>query len=432
MKALALLTVLCGPAYAQDQCHPVVHHAPFLKADFSLYFAQEYTGSDLVREEIVRNKITIPTSLVGLIDADTENHGYSTMNLISSQTLTAPMPLLSPTLLSKFEHAYYTEGKDLPKGQNRIGSMIWDHYADKCGKEKSCPSFMNKSMYISNPDWFKVLAKLTKQNTIVIAASGNWFEDPAAKVARLAALQNGETIPAVHVVPPLSQQAARKYDYLLVGSTSTTGTPSDFSNGGENVFITAPSANVAILTGGFLSRNATVVKYEKFGGTSGAAPLVTAAMVIFEAVSGHHPTMAETKTLLKKSAIKLEHSTDPENRHGVGNLNTLKIFEVAKRIKLECDGRPACASTMIDQDSTYLFAVNPQELQMGQRAFPTCFKSSAPEVSCEDKTQALKILRKLSLLNPEDKTVLSGLSCVYESLGYKKNAKYYQNVSKYN
>ncbi len=436
-KALAILSVFSLCALAQEKCDVVVHHGPFMKNTYSLYFAQEYTGADLVREELLQKKIEIPTSLIGTIDSDVENHAFISMNLMSSQTPSAPLPLLNPTLQSKFEHAYFTEGKDIPpvdgKPQNRIGAMIWTHYGTRCTKERNCPSFMNMSMVIKSPDWLKSIEILTKQKTIVVAASGNWNEDPQAKLAR----EIDPTLKPVHVVPPLSDAASVKYNYLLVGSTSPSGNVSDFSNGSENVVLTAPASNGdrvgAILSSGFLSRNSTKVEYNKFGGTSAAAPQVTAALVLFEAISGYHPTLAEAKTLLRKSAIKLKFSSSPEKRHGAGNLNTLKIYEIAKRIKKACDGRATCAATMIEQDDTYGgFETNAQELDRSKKAFPACFGNKPAEVACAERTEAIKVLRRHALLNTQDKEVQLGLSCIYEALGYKANAAYYKTVSEFN
>ena len=182
-------------------------------------------------------------------------------------------------------------------------SIVADKDTYKQCKANALPSFINNSMLWA-PDYktheygskkygygrtqFEAFRKLSPPSVLILAA-GNGGDAPLNEHAA---------------------NASRKYDAIIVGSLDPDGNKNSLSQQGAEVFITAPAGAEQISK----DQNGNL---RKFGGTSGAAPLVTSSLAGFEWLSGYHPTAEESKILLKKTAIPTPNSHDVPQLNGV-------------------------------------------------------------------------------------------------------------------
>ena len=176
----------------------------------------------------------------------------------------------------------------------------------------------------------------------------------------------------------------------------------------------------------------------QFGGTSGAAPLVTGSLAGFEWISGYHPTAKEAKILLEKTAVP--HSPPPAGKSGKGVLNSYKLGMTAKRLKKLCGSDSQCFKQKIRDPDTYKFPEDRKLPEILDKVFPKCSrKTCAPpgggaadfdSASCAEKSDVFKRLRKASLLNPSNKELQRQLSCIYAVAGFTKNSEHYLSFYK--
>ncbi len=373
----------CELVYSQGGLPKVVGLTPL--------WAQEYTGADLLRKRIVEEGIdtTRAKELIGILDSDLDKHGEQVSNLIAGDKVSSLIPM----------------NQNLGYKQGIRPSDYLDYY-EECSKDDSCSKYINHSMDWAGVEAIKeVASKLQKeQGTVYVASAGN---------------KSGK-------VDPLKEELSKAGQAILVGSHGPDGTYSNFSNYSEEVLVSAPSG-------------LKVLSYDYdgnpllFGGTSGAAPQVTAALASFELISGVSLDTKISKDLLKKTAIKFPK--DPDSKLlGGGFLNTYKIGILAFKAKELCQkasDRTTCGRKLLANDEFYEIDVDEEAHKNFEQAFPACSGnfSSLNKASCGDKKIALENFRKAALLssNPD---MWSGLSCVYKELGQHENAKYYAKLAR--
>lgn len=263
-------------------------------------------------------------------------------------------------------------------------------------KIHTLPSFANISLTWAGSLFGEALSSLSPPVVPVIAA-GNKHPKP---------------------IRPEKVKASEDFDAIIVGSLAPDGKRSWFSNEHEEVHIMAPSdyyINSANENG----------NRERFGGTSGAAPLVTGSLAGFEWLSGYHPTAEESKVLLEKTAIITQHSHDEPRKHGAGIANAYKLGMLGKKLKELCGTDKYCFKDKIQEDSTYDFPEDEGVLEAVHSAFPECSPDNCSNTSsvCADKAEAFKRLRKAAFLNPSDKKLWKYVACIYNSSGFTKNAE---------
>ncbi len=371
----------------------------------SPFWAQEYIGSDLLQEDMEQMKVETQTASEKLAVWDTSwnSHGDYVSNLILGP---------SPSAVVKGEKT--KTYRNLQASENYI--LEYENLEKNRQDLKTQPRFINNSMGWINPELIsKVVGNLTIiENAVIVTAAGNDYDDlRKAEPGKVTASHNGHAI--------------------VVSSHSPDGLSSDFTNYGEDVDITAPS-DEHILS--FDEKG----EPKKFGGTSGATPLVTGSLLSFELISGIPLSTKEYKTLLKKTAIK--HGLDPERKvTGAGYLNAYKLGQVAFRLRDICGAkrseieRKQCAINAINTDSTYNFkkSISKTLVTKFAKAFPEC--SDTPEAkdrptpTCEEKKSALKAIRKASFLVPEELGFWKELACASETQGFKVNAEYYGRLA---
>ena len=281
-----------------------------------------------------------------------------------------------------------------PAGEQKI--VFSDDPYQQCEANVQ-PSFVNVSMTwgedTSTGVWsaFRVLSP----PSVIVTASGNSYDKP------------------------LSEQqvkASKDFDAIVVGSLSPIGKKSGFSQEGEEVHIMAPSDH-------FITSVDSDGNYKRFGGTSGAAPLVTGGLAGFEWLSGYHPTAKESKILLEKTAIPTPYSHDQPRKNGVGMLNAYKLGMVGKKLKQLCGKDVSCFRKMIQDSSTYNFPKDLGLIETVEQAFPECSQTCGGSTEfCADKSEVFQRLRKASFLDPSNKKLWPYLACIYESGGLKLDA----------
>ena len=361
----------------------------------SFYWAQELIGADLLRKDLEKkDQSQLPKNFIAVFDTDADGnecavHTEQVESIISNQRQHAVLPQIGDRM--KFNPT--VEPKDY---RNSSIGMSNDVY-----------HFINNSMsWKEDPIIYNAFADLTP-SSIVIISSGNDYPKP---------------------LQPLKIKTSRELNTILVGSLSSDGLVSDFSQQGSEVYILAPA-------GRELTSANDEGAYCKFGGTSGAAPLVTASLAGFEWLSGYHPTPEEAKNLLKKTAIPTIHSAfEKPKRNGHGILNTYKLGWLTKKLKKLCrkkskEEKILCFKQAIRDDNTYRVSLK-EDIVYGHinKAFPECNDKENPSdvphiTTCEEKQKALEVLRKSVLLNPERAHLWKVLSCIYRNNGFTQNAQ---------
>ena len=408
--------------------------------ELSDYWAQEMIGSDLLKKELSKAH-PVEKHLVSVWDVGKRQreHGVVVENLVSDEGKHAVLPelgnkisnhdVLVPSAFS--ERAAFYQKKVISKCGTSSFVAANRNYYRECAASVS-PSFINNSMYWG--DYFgkkggetiyRAFRKMSPPS-IVVTIAGNLYPDPRS-------------------IPPYKVKASKDFDAIIVGSMAPNGYKSRFSQEGEAVHIMAPSDY-------YITSADKDGNYRKFGGTSGAAPLVTGSLAGFEWLSGYHPTAEEAKILLAKTAIPTLYSNDDPRKNGAGMVNAYKLGMVGKRLKQICSGRRIgwrsrrsrrsirrCFKKLIQMDSTYTFSEDSDLSQKLDQIFPECSRAVCNSndddqpAMCADTAAVVERLRKTAFLNPQNKELWRSLACVYASGDFTKNSKgvlsFYRSLS---
>ena len=394
-------------------CGSISSEHNLMEGELSDHWAQELIGTDLLREEVRNYPVPPDTNFISVFD-DRGEHSHKVRQLISGTSTYATLPELGDKI-SVF---------DVGGLRNSYHTLAF-HFK----KTGQIPSFINNSMAWINPQIYESFKKLSPP-AIVVTSAGNF------SVYGFSALDSQKSL------------ASRDFNAILVGSFSPSGFVSEFSQEGEEVSILAPSDN-------YISTADSNGEYSQFGGTSGAAPLVTGALAAFEWISAYHPSSEEAKILLQLTALPTLHSYERPRLNGTGLLNTYKLGRVAQRLKAKCQKdetenetgdplgagiesedelkRKACFQTEIRNEENYHFPEDETLLTDLSKAFPACYtegegrvvadlaQNTTNETSCEEKTSVFKRLRVEALLSPK-RELYESLSCIYQAAGFSQNA----------
>ncbi len=265
------------------------------------------------------------------------------------------------------------------------------------------PSFINRSMS-STETTYRSLKALSPPS-IVVNSAGNAYPKPVSKV---------------------NAKMSKEFNAILVGSMSPEGIKSKFSQEGEAVTIMAPSDH-------YLTSATSTGHYRKYGGTSGATPLVTGSLAGFEWIAGYHPTAEEAKILLAKTAIPTPYSSDKPQKNGAGMVNAYKLAMVGKQLKKTCGKNISCFKDQIRKNDIYQFPEDKAVSEALDKAFPYCSSTCTAEdlktpPSCAKKAKAFKNFRKQAFLNPQNKNLWKKIACVYAQGGFEKNKTFALNI----
>ena len=391
-------------AVSVKTCGLIPAKQKLMDGKLSDYWAQELIGSDLLREELKKTTPPDIENWIAVFDSSTRNHNIHVSNLISDDGAHAVLPELTEReapFINVNKGPVYEEGY-----KSTLALYETSHPGDYLfGFKNRAPHYINNSMgWGDSEDIYEVFEKLSSAKispSVVVVSAGNSFPK------RLEYIR---------------EQASRDFDVILVGSFSPKGFVSWFSQSGNEVSVLAPSDQ-------WITSAGKQGEYEMFGGTSGAAPLVTGSLAGFEWLSGYHPTAQEAKILLEKTALPTVHSHEKPRINGAGLLNSYKLGEVAKRLKKKCSGRSAsCFKEEIRKDENYQFSEDKDLKEELSKVFPSCgFGKENSEVlskisNCEEKKGMFNRLRRSVLLSPRPE-LLRSLSCIYKGAGFSQNAK---------
>ena len=411
------------------------------EGELSDYWAQEMIGSDLLKAEL-KKVPPVKKHLVSVWDVGKRQHEHGVVveNLVSDEGKHAVLPelgnkisnhdVLVPSAFSERAAFYHKKSANKCRRSLQRFWRGWHGSWDKSTKAnyesyKKCadpayPSFINNSMYWG--DYFgkkggetiyRAFRKMSPPS-VVVTIAGNLYPDPKS-------------------VPPYKVKASKDFDAIVVGSMAPKGYKSRFSQQGEAVHIMAPSDH-------YITSADKDGNYRKFGGTSGAAPLVTGSLAGFEWLAGYHPTAKEAKILLAKTAIPTLYSNDDPRKNGVGMVNAYKLGMVGKRLKQLCKGDVSCFKKLIQKDSTYVFSEDSGLSQKLDQIFPECNRAVCnsnddddQSAMCADTAAVVESLRKTAFLNPQNKELWRSLACVYASGDFFMNSigvlSFYRSLS---
>ena len=341
----------------------------------------------LLREELKNIPPPKKENWIAIFDVYDENHNIHVKNLISDEGFHAVLPEL--------------KNKTIPFFHTRFSG----DYINKADQlQKKTPSFINNSVWWGGDENIYEVFQELSSSAITVTSAGNLFPNLR--------------------FDSMKSKASKNFDVIIVGNFSPSGFVDKTSLSNEEVHIMAPSGN-------WLTSADEKGEYVNFGGSSGAAPLVTASLAGFEWLSGYHPEGVEAKILLEKTAIPTLHSHEEPQMNGVGLVNAYRLGEVAKRLKKRCKGKSLfCFKEKILNEEIYYFDLDKLDKNLKRdlsTAFPDCAigkkPSNSSEVSnCAEKEEVLK--RLAILLNPkESKDFLKSLSCIYREGGFSQNAK---------
>ncbi len=193
---------------------------------------------------------------------------------------------------------------------------------------------------------------------------------------------------------------------LLVGSTDPDGFVSDFSNSNNYVVVTAPSSNM---------RYRAYNGYSKgfFGGTSGAAPLVSGVLADVRSIL---PELTRTVAvaLLQSTAIKTA-TNEVSDLNGAGVVNHYKILRIA--LRLAADGYNG--EEIPDNFHNYL------DFSDEVDALLTENKITENKRIARNNLRLFLNLRRIFFLDPDNYTVRKLLASFYKRLDLDKQALHY-------
>ena len=194
-----------------------------------------------------------------------------------------------------------------------------------------------------------------------------------------------------------------KTSLITVGSCAPTGYFSHFSRAGQHLTISAPSDDY------ILSIAAGTGELRVFGGTSGAAPLVSGALA--DVISIIPDLMPDEAThMLQRTAIPTSINTLQEGR---GVLNYYKLLRVAAKIHHTATGDTQKIRQLIYDDAMYDFSDETRQLQDSELA--------------ADTEQAFFNLRAAFFLDPNDTETRRLLAEMYRQAGYEAEALFYDD-----
>jgi len=366
----------------------------------SALWTQEYTGSDLLHEELITLNLEYPSNLIAILDNDWghNNHATGVMNLMASELPTA--------LLPPIELQFYQ------------GNWLGDYGAVAERSEKSgiYPMYINNSMtwgdlevpffgWLNSLSVYSSFERLSKGNSLAVVCAGNKGMDKISEAQKIS--------------------ASEKLNLILVGSSNPYGFVSSFSQYAPTTAILAPgdyyqsSAN----------HDGTLMK---FGGTSGSTPEVTATLAAFTAITGVQLSRDEARALLSKTALIAPDSYYHLTTKNVGLLNSYKIGKVAIRLKDVCSRMDApidCIHKNIFNNAFYNFAKSETlASDLSKFSCGVIKRESDPTFSSCEKRDALKNIRANALLTGHP-ALFNELACIYRSLGYSVNASYFETLS---
>ena len=463
------------------------------KLQLSNFWAQTYTGSDLVREYIDEKNFSINTQspTIAVID----NYYYSKKNDISGSHGENVFHLIVGPLSSlpeKYENLV-TKIQLQPEGIEE--RELLSNYTSTEGlseqelnqriQESFSFSYINTSLGINTPEDLSSNEDLDPNNNKFIAyycsselpteneltycspdlhrLSQTLEESQLRTIWGNAAYNNHSStnFTNANIFQPHLQSVLFASGTNPLGIISASSQHGHIAAPGDYYILSknpAPSPDesdtpiLAQLIGAEAPQGGTLTR---FGGTSSTIPQVISALVAFEITSNYHPTLSEAKELLKRTGILTIHTYEQfriKNQiktNGTRSLNAYLLLKVAEKLKEKCHESPVrntCFQEAIQDETTYHFSLNEDVfIDIKRRVaeiFPQCIHSEWTDIqsqdslsqaplsnTCENKEDLLKTIRKQALLT-FNTHLWDTLSCLYDHQGLKIDAYFYKLTSR--
>ncbi len=365
-----------------------------VNAGLSTFWAQEYVGLDLANQQwqkLHRQGRTRPIRALAF-DSDREQHGESVTDIMLMHTPTGATRrhgLLGPRI--PYYDGYIHE------------------YVQVLDEQKSIADVVNISMRL-DASFLKSASEYSKlHNSIFVIAAGNSY-------------------------PEFRPDYLDFEKGIIVGSLGPDGHLSSFSEEHQKVSITAPSDNSIV------SRS----PHLPFGGTSGAAPVVSAAMILLKSILPKI-TIDQAKELLQKTALPTWNAFEsPPRLNGAGTLNAPKLLEWASNLREKCPNLAAvkdtksrsatCFRREIDRLQKKNDKTDPVLISEVKSAFGCSIRGPSENLvptltDCKKRKEVFDKLRREAYLNVSVGFYWTLLSCVHKSIGFPVNSEFYEKLS---
>ena len=195
---------------------------------------------------------------------------------------------------------------------------------------------------------------------------------------------------------------------IVMGSLDPSGFVSKFSQSHQHVVVLAPSDNF------ITTRRGADGTFKKFGGTSGAAPLVSGAIADLRSILPDL-TRDEVAIIIAKTATRTSINI-VSNLNGAGTLNQYKMLRVGQR--LSENGWPHNRENLIADEKMYDFADEAKKLT---DAAETLLQTTNEA----DYKAGFKKLRTAFALDANNTRTRTMLADLYKDAGYSVQAMFY-------
>lgn len=365
-------------------CNPL---APYARSGRTTFWGQEYSGVDLVRDEM---RLIVGAELVDVAVFDL---GFEKAHVTLTESIDVP-PQLNGNRKMTAHHG--TAMVNLINGPSPYGAT------DKA-------RIMGLHSIPSAYSYFSVIEKFKKQGRLpkIISNSLGWSGPIVAETVSTAYdlgvfwfLAAGNDFPEPVRDYEVSSRA------MLVGSFSPFGWTSYETQNHSDLLVLAPTdESIATIDGKGM--------HSSIGQSSGGTALTAAAAVnILSLLPNLNHQLF--KILIQKTAFdsienKIGFSKNPKL------LNAYKAFKVAERVRAQC------ANLDLDCIGKYLNLVSTYEFTASDVKCDEVLVASA-----ENQKKLFVQLRKNALLGVRGQP--QELACVYRKLGFVENAHYFQFI----
>lgn len=377
--------------------------APHRNTQLTKFWAQEYTGADLVRNEMKKLDLELDDNLIAVWDSmltDRNKHGERVAQLIIGPYKSALIP--SPKSV-QYKDVEFERG--IMEPADKFIKLFRD-----CQNRDDCPQFINNSMsWLGSKDIQNIVEEIANHGSLLVTSAGN----------------------SRRLVESGKRELSAKRKIIVVGNTNKLGFPAKYTDSAPEVCISAPSDD-----------SLTTYDYDgnlkNFSGTSGAAPQVLASLASFAMVTGVKVNADLALKIFKKTSINI---LPTPNNIGGGSLNAFKIFKIGQRAAKKCARRTrtrkSCVEKFLNNLPKLSSRITHQKLKAKlKKVFPRCAGGSKVDIffsikTCRTKKETLKELREQALLIGNDSELWKVLSCISNKEGFKYNGQFYKNVAKH-
>ncbi len=357
-------------------------------------WAQEYSGSDLIREDLAQLEATsIPLAVIDLgFEADhiQLSRGHEDIHIPPQmngrRTMRAHHGTSVVNLLTGPNDIRVTDKAVLINLTAAIASSMYAYMIRGFERDAHYPRVVSNSLGWTSESIVEVVNGAVDKGVLWFLAAGNAFPEPVRK----------------HEIESKA---------LLVGSYAPSGLTSFESQNHRDMLVLAPANEELLTIDGYGKRH-------NFGATSGATPIVAGTVINLLSVLPILDKESVVK-IIKKTAFK-----SVENKLGFkempGLLNGYLAYRVVKRLRDNCGQSLPCVKKEIQNSQTFSFSVT-QELESTVNCH--AFKKGRSQ-------KVLKELRRLSFL--KSRFHQRETACAYEVLGLKKNAEFFRFLANEN